>query len=427
MITIIHPAPEEIMALLDGELPGAEAQSLSEHIDHCVECSVVRDQLRSASETLAGWSVPAPSMALDRGVEEKLAAAPARVTAMPRAYTPWSLRNWRLWVIGGGGMLAGVFILSGILTLPSYRVEHLAQMQSEVVTQSEAETPRRPSSSGGVAGMEGYAYSNSSQPAATPPPPVSEVANESLKGKLPVAQGGRGGNPIPTPMIARTVSLTILVKNVAAARTALDTVLAKQQGYAAQLTLDTPENGARSFQASLRVPAPALEAALVELRSLGKVQTESQSGEEVTQQHADLVARLTNARETEQRLRQILAERTGKMEDVLDVEEKISETRGEIEQMEAEQKALEHRVDFATVDLRLVEEYKVQLGGASASVGSRLRNSFIAGLRNAGGSLLGIALFVEEIGPAALVWIVVLGIPGVLIWRRYRRARENLS
>ena len=100
--------------------------------------------------------------------------------------------------------------------------------------------------------------------------------------------------------------------------------------------------------------------------------TETQAGEEVTQQHADLVARLTNARETEQRLRQLLTERTGKMEDVLDVEEKISETRGEIESMEAEQNLLEHRVAFATVDLQLVEEYKEQLAtGTTVSAGTQ--------------------------------------------------------
>ena len=37
---------------------------------------------------------------------------------------------------------------------------------------------------------------------------------------------------------------------------------------------------------------------------------------------------------------------------------KIARVRGEIESMEAEQKALEHRVDFASVEIQLSEEYK---------------------------------------------------------------------
>ena len=118
---------------------------------------------------------------------------------------------------------------------------------------------------------------------------------------------------------------------------------------------DSPPRG---VEASLRVPASELAATLAELRSLGRVQRETQSGEEVPQQHADLLARLQNSREEEQRLRAILQQRTGKIDDVLQVEEEIARVRGEIESMEAEQKVLEHRVDFAAIDLELVEEYK---------------------------------------------------------------------
>jgi Domain of unknown function (DUF4349) len=71
------------------------------------------------------------------------------------------------------------------------------------------------------------------------------------------------------------------------------------------------------------------------------------------------VARLKNSRETELRLQTILTQRTGKIGDVLEVEREIARVRGEIEQLEAEQKSLEHRVEFATVDLSLTEEYQV--------------------------------------------------------------------
>ena len=53
------------------------------------------------------------------------------------------------------------------------------------------------------------------------------------------------------------------------------------------------------------------------------------------------------------------------MSDVLEVEQEISRVRGEIEQMEADQQALEHRVTFATVDLRIDEEFRAELGTPS--------------------------------------------------------------
>jgi hypothetical protein len=227
-------------------------------------------------------------------------------------------------------------------------------------------------------------------------------------------------------MIARTVSLILVVKDIPAARAALDLSLRRHQAYAAQLTVNTPEGGARSFQASLRVPAPELLSALADLRGLGHVQNESQSGEEVTQQHTDLVARLQNSRETEQRLRDILTQRTGKIEDVLQVEEEIARVRGEIEGMEADQKQLEHRVDFASVDLSLVEEYKEQLSQSNPSVSTEMHNAFVNGARHAGDTILGIILFFEEFGPVLLIWLAILSLPAFFLLRRYRRIRAKL-
>jgi hypothetical protein len=260
-----------------------------------------------------------------------------------------------------------------------------------------------------------------------PPVPLPQVESKA-ESRIGGIVGGNAPNPTPAPapMIARTVSLVVLVKNIEVSRAALDGILDQHRGYTAQLTINTPESGARSFQASLRVPAPDLAASLAALRSLGAVQSETQSGEEVSQQHADLAARLTNARETEQRLREILQQRTGKMEDVLEVEEKISETRGEIESMEAEQKALEHRVDFATIDVQLTEEYKAQLNGTSTPVGTNVHNAFVAGMRHAGSALLGLVLFAEEYGPVFLIWICLLGVPAFIFIRRYRRAQRSL-
>jgi hypothetical protein len=237
---------------------------------------------------------------------------------------------------------------------------------------------------------------------------------------------GAGYGPSDTdfhqPMIARTVSLTIVTKDFPASRAQLDAILAHYHGYAAQLAANNAENAARSITASLRIPASELAVAIGALKNLGHVEAESQSGEEVTQQHADLVVRLKNAHETETRLQAILQQRTGKIGDVLAVEQEIARVRGEIEQMEAEQKTLEHRVDFATVELNLTEEYKAQLDGSSPSVSTRMHNALVNGFEHAAESLLGLLLLVMEAGPVLLLWGAILFLPAFFLIRRYRRA-----
>jgi len=223
------------------------------------------------------------------------------------------------------------------------------------------------------------------------------------------------------PMIAQSVELAVVAKDVSAARSAVEAILARHHGYAAGLTVNTEQNGPRSLEASLRIPARELLAAMAELKALGAVQTETQKGEEVTQQHADLMARLKNSRETEKRLQAILQQRTGKISDVLAVEQEIARVRGDIEQMEAEQKSVEHRVDFATIELHLSEEYKEQLGTGKLSTGRRLRNAAVSGLRDAYENLLGAIVFVMGAAPTLLLWVVVLFFPVRWIWMKRQR------
>jgi len=228
-------------------------------------------------------------------------------------------------------------------------------------------------------------------------------------------------------MIERVAKLRVVVPKFADARVKLDGVLVRYGAYAASLQISTAEGSPRALTASLRIPAAQLNSVMAELKALGRVEAESQSGEEVTEQHADLVARLKNSRETELRLQDILRTRTGKVKDVLEVEEEISRVRGEIEQMEAERKTLEHRVDFATLNLTLAEEFKAQLSSPAPSLGTQWRNSVVTGSRNAFGSLFALILFLSEVAPVLLLWLVLLVPIAWLVWRRFRAMQAALS
>jgi hypothetical protein len=437
-------APEELMALLDGELGTEEARDLSAHVEGCAECGEIARQFRAVSESIARWTVEDAAAGLDETVlvsgvcQSKSDSGGAN----PGGYVDLNLWKWNPWAIRGGVAIAAALIVLAVglsfwsVSKPVHKsrmLTYLAAPQPSALPMHSAVSASRRS--------RGTQADSLSSPGSTENfynvgggggAPLQADALSPIKGQRAENGGGGGGGdrtgapPAAAPMIARTVALTIVVKDVPAARAELERLLAHYQGYAAQLTVNTLEGGSRSFQASLRVPAPELATALAELRALGHVENESQAGEEVTQQHADLVARLQNSRETEQRLKDILTQRTGKIEDVLQVEEEIARVRGEIEGMEADQKTLEHRVDFASVDLQMSEVFKAQLGTPSASVGNQMRNAFVSGLRGAGASLLGVVLFVEEAGPAILVWVVLLGGPGWLLWRRYRRMRARI-
>jgi Domain of unknown function (DUF4349) len=219
-------------------------------------------------------------------------------------------------------------------------------------------------------------------------------------------------------MIERTATLNLATRDFDQLRGRIDSILARRHGYFAELTLNTPQGAGRSLNASLRVPAAELDGALADFRQLGSVENESQKGEDVTRAYADLVARLANARNTEQRLTQVLLQRTGKLSDVLDVEREVSRVRGEIEQMETERRTTADQVAFATVQLNASEDYKTELRLSPDSTLTRFRNAAVDGYKNLAGGLVGVALVLITYGPSVLLWAALAFLIGCWLARR---------
>jgi hypothetical protein len=222
-------------------------------------------------------------------------------------------------------------------------------------------------------------------------------------------------------MIARTAGLTLMTKEFDKTRAALEAIVKRHQGYLGELKVSAPAEAGRSLSATLRIPAPQMDAAMAELKALGRVEDESQGGEEVTQQYVDLQARLENSKHTEQRLTEILRTRTGKLQDVLKVELEIDRVRGEIEQMQAEKKELSKRVAFATLNTTVKEEYHARLEAAPPSTGSRFRNAAVDGYNTVVEGLIDVGLFLLSAGPSLLLWAAILFFPARWAWKKLRK------
>jgi len=244
------------------------------------------------------------------------------------------------------------------------------------------------------------------------PVPRYQVAEQATVASFSAAPAPAPG----APMIARTAQITFTTLEFDEARAALDDIVRHYQGYFGNVTLSAPDNAGRTLEATLRVPAAQLDAALAEVRRLGHVQSESQAGEEVTAQYVDLEARLANARHTEQRLTDLLRQRTGNLADVLAVEKELDNTRGEIERMEAEQKALTSRVEFASLNVTMTEGASAR---PDASTLGRFRRAALDGYQSLLGGIVMMAVFLLAWAPSILLW-------GGLLYLAYRGVRKLL-
>ena len=419
-----HPFElEEVMAYLDGEISADRASEIAQHMQQCAECRELASGFRNLSRELAAWEVEISPERLTNEMNTEIAAAarkqPKQTPSAPVELTPVerliallrSLKG-RPWAWAGAGALAMVFLVVLAIAVPNFlrarpaallaaREMELRDLQKRMVQQEVASNLANNSSA--------ERYSVSVEPGAAPAPPVSSSA-ETI------------GSPAASPMIARTASLSLVVKDFAGIEAAVKNVVSRHSGYIGELNTSTPPDSAKTLSATLRVPSAQLEPALAELKQLGRADQESQAGEEVTKQYVDLAARLKNSRATEERLLGVLRNNTGKVKDVLEVENEISRVRGEIEEMEADQRALQSRIDFATITLSVTEEYKASLNGAPSSTGTRLHNAFVTGYHSVVENVIGLLAWLLESGPTLLLWVALLFFPIRWAWRRMRRA-----
>ncbi len=126
-------------------------------------------------------------------------------------------------------------------------------------------------------------------------------------------------------------------------------------GFVANTAVRNGKDEQPSATLELRVPTAQFDALLNALGSLGKVETVTANVQDVGEEYVDMGARAANARRMEARLIEMLATRTGKLSDVLTVEQELRRVREEIERYDARLRFLERHASVSSLDITLHE------------------------------------------------------------------------
>lgn len=166
----------------------------------------------------------------------------------------------------------------------------------------------------------------------------------------PVTEDGVGA-AIDDAKIVRTGTIDLEVSDVARALVTARDGIRALGGYVGASRTENVEEQPRAT-ITYRIPADRWEDALDLLRGLNgltsKVVTEQTEAVEVTGQVIDLEARIRNLRASETALQAIATSAT-RISDVLEVQQQLTNVRGEIEQLSAALADLEDRAGFATL------------------------------------------------------------------------------
>ena len=250
-----------------------------------------------------------------------------------------------------------------------------------------------------------------SRPASVPAPETAEFAGRGVTlgaqvGRVQIQQTKSAAASTPPQLPAAPDAMIIRNGHVVVEVDSLELAIERARqlalsvgGSIGNVSTHTGEHQVRGATVELKVPATRFDDAMTGLSPLGKVEQSNATAQDVGEEFVDVTARVANAKRLEERLINLLATRTGRLEDVLAVERELARVREEIERYEGRLRFLSTRVATSTIVASLHEKAPLIAGTPGTNViGQAFRDmwrnfvSFIARMIESLGLLIPIAL-----------------------------------
>jgi hypothetical protein len=211
------------------------------------------------------------------------------------------------------------------------------------------------------------------------------------------------------PRIVHTADLRVRVKRgtFASAIDRATAVATGAGGFVSASSTSSFEKGRASGELTLRVPAARFDDVRRSLARLGTLESVEIGGTDVGGQLVDLDARLRTLRAEEGSL-DVLLGRAGDIGQILQVRDRLTAVRTEIERLAGQQAVLQDQVALATVHVTLHEAgasvAKMQPGDDGSAFGDSVRTAWHATVAVVGGMVIVLGAVLPFLVLALLAW-----------------------
>lgn len=236
-----------------------------------------------------------------------------------------------------------------------------------------------------------------------PPPPLASE------------NGGFQKEALHGNMLIKNVQIGIEVDCYEAAYMKVDSLVKVHKGWISTENYHNSDYQILNF-ISIRVPSASLDGLVEDFIQIAKkVEYQRVESNDVTAEYIDVESRLKNLRKVENTFVRLLR-KTDSIEDILKIESKLAEVRGNIESIEGRLKYLKNRVQFSTIELNVYQKIDFKYAPEpSERFVERLKKS----LHNGWKGFVSFLLFVIAIWPL----YIIVGVTGFLI-AYYRKKKK---
>lgn len=202
---------------------------------------------------------------------------------------------------------------------------------------------------------------------------------------------------------------------------ALERLVEDLGGYMEYASTSSYGDGSRRASYTARIPAGQFKGFLTSVGEISHVVSQDRNADNISERYYDTESRLETQKTKMERLQMLLA-KAENMEDIIDLENAISETEYQIEQLTGSLRHYDSLVDFATVEIGLREVLRLStVEEAPPTFGSRLGNAFVDGLHGFGDFLQGLAIFLAY----NWTWLLILAVIALAVIRISRRRQAQ--
>ncbi len=249
--------------------------------------------------------------------------------------------------------------------------------------------------------------------------PTQEQSENSFRGQE-VADSATPISSAPAPntnnsptdqKIIKRGALEVTVQKIDETANQIKALAQQNNGYVEGLTISGEPNEFKTASMVIRVSKENFDEVLSKIKDLAvRVTTEQEFQDDTTDRILDLETQIKNLEQVEAQYQQILKTAT-KVEDILQITERLNSTRLQIEYLKAQTQKLNDRVDLASIHISMKEEIDVSILGIEWRPLYELKQAVRAGLEGlivVINSLLGLVAAVPAIAVFASAILVIM-------------------
>ena len=179
----------------------------------------------------------------------------------------------------------------------------------------------------------------------------------------------------------------------------------------------------RNANMTIRIPKDRLDEFLNTVSDLGNVTNRSESVQDITLTYVDTQSHRDALQTEQERLLQLL-EQAESVEDIITIEQRLSDVRYQLESMESQLRSYDNQVDYSTVYL-YIDEVEVYTPVEKETVWERISVGFMDSLKSIGEGMKEAAIWFVIHIPYLVIWAIVIVIM-VLILKKIKKRTKRI-